>query len=99
VCQNKQCSFIKSARVYTVEDKNTETRHLNQAMFKRQLSYGEVADREWLTYSPSQGKVYFLCANYFLILILHLTQADLMTGNMHLRPLRIMKMDRNIGNA
>jgi hypothetical protein len=40
-----------------------------------------------------------LCANYFRILILHLTQADLITGSMHLRPLRIVKMDRNIGNA
>jgi hypothetical protein len=57
VCQNKQCSFIKSTRVYTVGDKNIETRHLTQAMFKRQLSNGEVADREWLIYSPSQRKV------------------------------------------
>jgi hypothetical protein len=56
VCQNKQCSFIKSARAYTVGDKNIETKHLTQAMFKRQLSNGEVTDREWLIYSPSQGK-------------------------------------------
>jgi hypothetical protein len=40
-----------------------------------------------------------LCANYFGILILHLTQADLMTGSMHLRPLNSMEMDRNIGDA
>jgi hypothetical protein len=40
-----------------------------------------------------------LCANYFRILILRLTQADLMTGSMHLKPLRIINMDRNIGNA
>jgi hypothetical protein len=26
-------------------------------MFKRQLSNGVVANREWLIYSPSQGKV------------------------------------------
>jgi hypothetical protein len=62
VCQNKRCSFIKLARVYTVGDKNTETRHLTQVMFKQQLSSGEVSDREWLNYSPSQGKVYcFVC--------------------------------------
>jgi hypothetical protein len=82
-----------------LEIKKTETRHLTQAMFKRQLSNGEAADREWLIYSPSQGKMYCFCANYFRMLILHLTQADLMTGTMHLRPLRIMKMDRNTGNA
>jgi hypothetical protein len=28
VYQNKQCTFIKSARVYTVGDKNTKTRYL-----------------------------------------------------------------------
>jgi hypothetical protein len=39
-----------------------------------------------------------LCANYFRILNLHLTQADLMTGSMYLRPFCIMKMGRNIGN-
>jgi hypothetical protein len=62
MCQNKQSSFIKSARANTAGDKNTETRHLTQAMFKRQLSSGEVAHREWLIYSPSQGKVYcFVC--------------------------------------
>jgi hypothetical protein len=97
--KKKQCSFIKSARVYIVGDKNNETRHLTLAMFKRQLSNGGVADSEWLIYSPSQGKVYCFVCNYFHILILHLTQADLMTGSMHLRPLRIMKMDRYIGNA
>jgi hypothetical protein len=68
-------------------------------MFKQQLSSGEVADHEWLIYLPSQEKCTVLCANYFCILILHLTQADLMTGSMHLRPLRIMKMDRIIGNS
>jgi hypothetical protein len=67
-------------------------------MFKQQLSNGEIADCEWLIYSPS-GKSTVLCANYFHILILHLTEADLMTGSMHLRPLCIMEMDRNIGNA
>jgi hypothetical protein len=30
-------------------------------MFKRQLSNGEVADRERLIYSPSQGKICFVC--------------------------------------
>jgi hypothetical protein len=50
VYQNKQRSFIKSARVYTVGDKNIETRHLTQAMFKRQLSNREVGDRKWLIY-------------------------------------------------
>jgi hypothetical protein len=31
-------------------------------MFERQLSNGKLADREWLIYSPSQGKVYcFVC--------------------------------------
>jgi hypothetical protein len=50
VCQNKQCSFIKSARVFTVGDKNTETRHLPQVMFMRQLFNEEVADGEWLIY-------------------------------------------------
>jgi hypothetical protein len=31
-------------------------------MFKQQLSKGEVADREWLIYLPSQGKVCcFVC--------------------------------------
>jgi hypothetical protein len=95
VCKNKRCGFIKSARVYTAGDKNTETRHLTQAMFKRQLSSGEVADREWLIYSPSQGKVYCSVCKLFS----HLTQADLMTGSMNLRPLRVMKMDRKIGNA
>jgi hypothetical protein len=38
-------------------------------------------------------------ANDFLTLIPHLTQAVLMAGSMHLRPLRIEKMDRNTGNA
>jgi hypothetical protein len=61
-CQNKRCSFIKSARVYAAGDKNTETRHLTQAMFKRQLANGEAADSEWLIYSPSHRKVYcFVC--------------------------------------
>jgi hypothetical protein len=68
-------------------------------MFKRQLSNGEVADREWLFICRHGEKCTVLCARYFRILILHLTQADLMTGSMHLRPLRVMKMDRNIGNA
>jgi hypothetical protein len=67
VCQNKECSFIKSARVYTVGDKNSETRYLTQAMYKRHLSNGEVADGEWLIYSPSQGKVYcFVCKLFSL---------------------------------
>jgi hypothetical protein len=66
VCRNKQCSFIKSACVYTVGDKHTETRHLAQAMFKRQLSNGEVADCEWLIYSSSQGKVYCFVCKLFL---------------------------------
>jgi hypothetical protein len=65
VCQNKHCSFIKSARLYTVGDKNTETRHLTQAMFKRQLSNGEAGHREWLIYSPSQGKVYCFVRKVF----------------------------------
>jgi hypothetical protein len=58
VCQNNQFSFIKSAHVKTVGDKNTETKHLTQAMFKRQLSNRKAADREWLIYLPSQGKTY-----------------------------------------
>jgi hypothetical protein len=66
VCQNKQCSFIKSACVYTIGDKNTETRHLTQAKIKRQLSDGEIADREWLIYSPPQGKVYCSVHKLFL---------------------------------
>jgi hypothetical protein len=66
VCQNKQRSFTKSARVYTDGDKNTETRHLTQAMFKRQLSNGKVVDCEWLIYSPSQGKVYCFVCKLFL---------------------------------
>jgi hypothetical protein len=91
--------FIKSARVYTAGDKNTETRHLTRAMFKRQLSNGKVADREWLIYSPSQGKVYcFVCK-----LFSHIDSAFNTSGfndwKHALRPLRIMKMDRNIGNA
>jgi hypothetical protein len=39
------------------------------------------------------------CANYFHILIPHLRQADFVTGSMNLKPLHIMKMDRNKGNA
>jgi hypothetical protein len=45
--------------------------------------------------SRHREKCTVLCANYFRILILHLTQVDLMTG----RPLRIMKVERIIGNA
>jgi hypothetical protein len=39
------------------------------------------------------------CANYFYIPIPHLTQADFVTGSMNLKPLHIMKMERNRGNT
>lgn len=54
---------------------------------------------EGLFISHPREECTVLCANYFYIMILHLTQADLMTESTCLRPLCIMKMDRSIGNA
>jgi hypothetical protein len=34
-------------------------------MFKQQLSNGEDADRQWLIYSRSQGKVYYFVCKLF----------------------------------
>jgi hypothetical protein len=90
---------MKSARVYTVGHKNTETRYLTLATFKRYFYNGDFARRQWLIYSPSEGKVYCSVCNYFLTLIPHITQAVLMAGSMHLRPFRIEKMYRNTGTA
>jgi hypothetical protein len=60
VCQNKQWSFIKSARVYTVGDKNTETRHLTEAMFKRQLSNGDCRSSMAYLFAVT-GKIILFC--------------------------------------
>jgi hypothetical protein len=99
VCQNKQCSFIQSARAYTVGDRNTETRHLTQPCLSDSYSMERLQIVSGLFIRRHREKCTVLCANYIRLQILHLTQADLMTGIMRIRPLRIMKMDRNIGYA
>ncbi|XP_043271756.1 zinc finger MYM-type protein 1-like [Venturia canescens] len=53
VQQNMNIDFAQSHRVY--EDR---TRHLSKSLFERQLLNGEKANRSWLIYSPSTGRVY-----------------------------------------
>jgi hypothetical protein len=65
VCQNSNV-VLSNQPVYTeLEIQILKARHLTQAMFKLQSSYGEAADREWLIYSPSQGKVYYFVWKLF----------------------------------
>jgi hypothetical protein len=68
-------------------------------MFKRQLFNGDVADRKWLIYSPSQGKAYcFVCK-----LFSHTDSAFNTNGfndwKHALKAASHHKMDRDIGNA
>jgi hypothetical protein len=74
--------------------KNTETRHLTQSVFKRHpLERLQIMNGLFIHCHRDQ------CANSSRTLILRLTQADLMYGSIHLRPISIMKMDRNLENA
>lgn len=59
-CQNHDCDFSGSRRVYGSEGESA--RYLSKSIFTRKLRNGETVKREWLLYSPSQGKVFcFIC--------------------------------------
>ena len=56
-CQNHDCDFSNSRRVYG-EGEKTQKRYLTNTLFKRELRNGEFIKREWLLYSPSKGCLY-----------------------------------------
>ena len=65
-CQNIEGDFTESARVYDkIKGLSSKTRYLNRASFTRQLPNGQVVSREWLIYSPSQGKVFCFACRLF----------------------------------
>ncbi|CAH0561807.1 unnamed protein product [Brassicogethes aeneus] len=51
--QNKDCDFEKSKRVFP--EKN---RFLSKSLYKRILANGDIVNRDYLVYSPSQGSVF-----------------------------------------
>jgi len=53
ISQNKNCDFKKSERVY--RDKQ---RFLSKSLFERKLLNGDIVQRDYLIYSPSQGSVF-----------------------------------------
>ena len=57
-CQNHDCDFSNSRRVFG-EGEKTQTRYLTNTLFKRELRNGEFIKREWLLYSPPKGCLYF----------------------------------------
>ena len=62
-CQNHDINLPNSHRVYkTAGEESMETRYLSNNGFKREMRNGECVKREWLLYSPSQGRLYcFVC--------------------------------------
>jgi hypothetical protein len=84
---------MKSARVCTFGDKNTETRRLTQAMLKRRLSSREDADRECIFTRRHWESGDALCTNYFRILILHSSQTEPVSETVCSRPLLELHRD------
>jgi Domain of unknown function (DUF4371)/hAT family C-terminal dimerisation region len=65
-CQNKDVDFTQSGRIYPKKTgKLTKIRCLTKSCFKRELRNGQLVDREWLIYSPSQGRVYCFACRLF----------------------------------
>ncbi|XP_040197362.1 zinc finger MYM-type protein 1-like [Rana temporaria] len=65
-CQNHDCNLLNSGRVYKGTGReNTQTRYLSKNLFKRELRNGECVKREWLLYSPSQGRLYCFACRLF----------------------------------
>ncbi|CAK1589517.1 unnamed protein product [Parnassius mnemosyne] len=61
LCSNKDKDFSKSARIYQEGDKQ-KVRTLNKSLFQLKLQNNEIVEREWLSYSPSTGRIYcFVC--------------------------------------
>ncbi len=62
-CQNHDIDLSNSHRVYkTAGVESMKTRCLSNNVFKRELRNGECVKREWLLYSPTQGRLYcFVC--------------------------------------
>jgi len=65
-CQNKDADFLQSGRDYPkMKGLLKKTRYLSKASFRRELLNGQVVNREWLIYSPSQGNVYCFACRLF----------------------------------